>query len=304
MKLLLGEKPFIECRAGCVATIGNFDGVHRGHQALLSLLRQKASQMGLPMVVVLFEPQPGEYFNSTNVPIRLYRLGDKLKALKQAGVDYVYCLKFNKQLAKMSPDAFVKRFISVAINAQYILVGNDFRFGCDRQGDLSTFRKVVEVQTCADFCTNNQRVSSTQIRQLLKDCQLQAVADLLGRAYSMSGRVMYGQGLARQLGFPTANISIHRRRLSLNGVFCVAVNHRGHWFSGIANIGVRPTVNGTQRVLEVHIFNFNESLYGKRLEVVFLRKVRDEIKFSSVAALRAQIQTDISHCQESAYDRV
>lgn len=304
MKLLRGEKPFVECRAGCVATIGNFDGVHRGHQALLSLLRQKASQMRLPMVVVVFEPQPCEYFNPANVPIRLYHLRDKLQALYQAGVDYVYCLKFDKQLAMMSADMFVERFIFTAINAKYLLVGDDFRFGRDRLGDASTFRKLVEVQVCPDFCTQSKRVSSTQIRQALKACQLQTVANLLGRAYSISGRVMYGQGLARQLGFPTANISVHRRRLPLNGVFCVAVNYKATTFSGIANVGVRPTVNGTQLVLEVHLFDFNESLYGERLEVFFLRKLRDEIKFSSVAALRAQIQTDISNCQESTYDRV
>lgn len=297
MKLLRGEQSFVECRLGCVATIGNFDGVHRGHRALLSLLRQKASRMQLPMVVVVFEPQPGEYFNPTNVPIRLYCLRQKLQALSQLGVDYVYCLRFNKQLACLSPEEFVKRFIVTALNAKYILVGDDFRFGCDRQGDLSTLRAVTQVETCLDFCVDNQRISSTRIRQALAASQLQMAADLLGRIYSISGRVMYGQGLARRLGFPTANIHVHCRRLPLQGVFGVMVHYRTSKLPGIANIGIRPTVNGEHPVLEVHLFDFNESLYGERLEVFFLWKIRDEIKFSSVEALVAQVQTDISHCR-------
>ena len=303
MKLLRGEKPFIECRVGCVATIGNFDGVHRGHQALLALLRQKASQMQLPMVVVVFEPQPSECLNPKNAPTRLYQLREKLTALYQCGADYVYCLKFNKQLANMPPEEFAQRFIFTSINANYILLGDDFRFGRNRQGDLSTLRELarisgVVVETCSDFCIEERRVSSTQIRQALSSGQLETAATLLGRTYSVSGCVIYGQGLGRTIGVPTANISVHRRRLALNGVFCVTVKRKTQYLTGIANLGVRPTVNGHQQVLEVHLFDFNESLYGERLEVFFVRKLRDEIKFSSFDALTAQIQMDIIAARE------
>ena len=303
MKLLHGEEPIIECRTGCVVTIGNFDGVHRGHQALLALLRQKALQMQLPMVVLLFEPQPGEYFHRENAPTRLYRLREKLTALHQCGVDYVYCLKFNKQLANMPPEEFAQRFIFSSINAKYVLLGNDFRFGRDRRGDLSTLRELasergVVVETCSDFCIDDARVSSTQIRQALHLGQLEQASTLLGRTYSLSGRVMHGQGLGRQLGFPTANISVHRRALPLSGVFCVTVKRQTAMLTGVANIGTRPTVNGRQQVLEIHLFDFNESLYGERLEVFFLRKLRDEVKFSSVDALTAQIQADIMAARE------
>jgi riboflavin kinase/FMN adenylyltransferase len=303
MKLLYGEKPFIECRSGCVATIGNFDGVHRGHQALLALLRQKASQMQLPMVVVVFEPQACEYLNPKNAPTRLYPLREKVTALHQNGADYVYCLKFNKQLASMPPEEFAQRFIFTSINANYILLGDDFRFGRNRQGDLSTLRELarisgVVVETCSDFCIEDRRVSSTQIRQALSSGQLETAAALLGRTYSVSGRVVYGQGLGRTIGVPTANISVHRRRLPLNGVFCVTVKRKTQFLSGIANLGMRPTLNGHQQVLEVHLFDFNESLYGERLEVLFVRKLRDEIKFSSFDALTTQIHMDIIAARE------
>jgi riboflavin kinase / FMN adenylyltransferase len=321
MKLLRGEKPFIECRAGCVVTIGNFDGVHCGHQAMLALLREKASQMQLPMVVLVFEPQPSEYFTkprafvssseltgdcdriSKKEPTRLYQLREKLNVLHQCGADYVYCLKFNKQLASMSPEEFAQRFIFASINAKYILLGDDFRFGRNRQGDLSTLRELarisgVVVETCSDFCIEDRRVSSTQIRQALSSGQLETAATLLGRTYSVSGRVIYGQGLGRTIGVPTANISVHRRRLPLSGVFCVTVKRKTQYLNGIANLGIRPTINGDKQVLEVHLFDFNKSLYGERLEVLFVRKLRDEIKFSSFGALTTQIQMDIIAARE------
>lgn len=303
MKLLHSGDKIADCQTGCVATIGNFDGVHRGHQALLNRLRQMACQMNLPMVVILFEPQPGEYFSREKAPVRLYRLREKINALQQCGVDYVYCLKFNKQLANMSPEAFTESIVFSSVNAKYLLLGDDFKFGRNRTGDLALLRELglkrdFSVETYPDYCLDTKRVSSTQIRQALQLGQLELAAELLGRPYSLSGRVMHGQGLGRQLGFPTANMSVHRRALPINGVFCVQVKRQSTLISGVANIGTRPTINGRQLVLEIHLFDFNESLYGERLEVFFLRKLRDEMKFSSLDALTTQIQADITAARE------
>lgn len=303
MKLLHSGDKITDSQDGCVATIGNFDGVHCGHQALLNRLRQQADKMNLPMVVILFEPQPGEYFSREKAPVRLYRLREKINALQQCGVDYVYCLKFNEQLANMSPEAFIETIILSSVNAKYLLLGDDFKFGRNRSGDLTLLREFglkhgFIVETYPDHCIDKKRVSSTQIRQALQLGQLQQAAELLGRPYSLTGRVVYGQGLGRQLGFPTANISVHRRTLPINGVFCVQVKRQSALVSGVANIGTRPTINGRQLVLEVHLFDFNESLYGERLEVFFLRKLRDEMKFSSLDALSMQIHADITAARE------
>ena len=300
MKLLRRVEHITELTAGSVVTIGNFDGVHRGHQALLAMVRERASQMQLPMVVLLFEPQPGEYFNRQKAPARLYRLREKLQALSRCGVDYVYCLKFDKQLATMSPAEFADDVIFSRLNAKHLLLGDDFRFGLDRGGDLILLRELghkrgAVVETCPDFCVDQSRVSSTQIRHALYLGELDRAAALLGRQYSLCGRVMHGNGMGRKWGVPTANLSVHLGTLPLSGVFCVQVKRRGKpLLAGVANIGNRPTVDGSKNVLEVHLFDFDESLYGEMLQVCFLHKLRDEIKFSSVDALIAQIHADVA----------
>lgn len=304
MKLLRGLQQIEELNAGSVATIGNFDGVHRGHQALLASLREHASRMQLPMVVLLFEPQPGEYFNKQNAPARLYRLREKLNALRQIGVDYVYCLKFDAQLANMLPEAFAEQFIFSRLNIKHLLLGGDFRFGRERRGDLILLKKIAQkwgavVDTCPNFCVNDARVSSTQIRHALQLGELERAEALLGRPFSICGRVMHGQGIGRKWGVPTANLSIHTGTLPLSGVFCVKVKRQGKPFlAGVANMGNRPTIDGSKNVLEVHLFDFNESLYGERLEVFFLHKLREEIKFSSVDALIAQIHADVAAARD------
>lgn len=300
MKLLRRVQQIAELNAGCVATIGNFDGVHRGHQRLLTLLRERASQMQLPMVVLLFEPQPCEYFNPEQAPARLYRLREKLQALRQCGVDHVYCLKFDKKLANMAPADFAEHIIFAQLNAKFLLLGADFRFGRERSGDLAFLSELAHkkgciVETCPDFCTDETRVSSTQIRHELYLGELDRAKALLGRQYSLCGRVMYGQGMGRKWGVPTANVSIHRDTLPLRGVFCVRVKRQGKpLLAGVANIGSRPTIDGSKNVLEVHLFDFDESLYGEMLQVFFLHKLRDEIKFISVDALIAQIHLDVA----------
>lgn len=309
MKLLRRVQNITELRAGCVVTIGNFDGVHRGHQALLALLREQASRMQLPMVVLLFEPQPGEYFNRQTAPARVYRLREKLQALHQCGVDYVYCLKFDKQLANMLPDEFAEHIIFSRLNARYLLLGADFHFGRDRLGDLALLsrlghKKGVIVETCPDFCVEKARVSSTQIRHALYLGELDRAEALLGRKYSLCGRVKQGNGIGRQWGVPTANLSVHQGRLPLSGVFCVKVKRQGKpMLAGVANLGSRPTIDGSKNVLEVHLFDFDESLYGEMLQVFFLHKLRDEIKFSSVDALIAQIHLDVAAAR-NVYDLI
>ncbi|HBI22332.1 MAG TPA: bifunctional riboflavin kinase/FAD synthetase [Legionella sp.] len=300
MKLLRQGLQGIAPHAGSVATIGNFDGVHRGHQALLALLRKKADALNLPLLVILFEPQAGEYFKQEQAPARLYRLRDKLNALRQCGVDGVLCLKFDAQLSRLTAEAFAENIIFTQLKVQYLLLGGDFRFGCDRRGDVALLRewaaiRGVVVETYPEFCINHVRVSSTQIRHALYLGDLNLAESLLGRQYSLCGRVQHGQGMGRKWGVPTANLNLPRGALPLSGVFCVHVARVGKpLLMGVANMGNRPTVDGRKNVLEVHLFDFDESLYGEFIEISFVHKLRDEIKFSSVDDLLLQIHADVA----------
>lgn len=301
MKLLRGVQQVAAFKAGTVATIGNFDGVHCGHQALFRQLRKQASEMQLPMLVMLFEPQPSEYFLGERAPARLFSLREKINVLRQCGADYVYCIKFDQDLASMTAVEFANRYIFSLINAKYLLIGEDFRFGHDRYGDVDLLKNLSQQHTClvqqfSDFFIDDKRVSSTAIRQALHLGDLDYAAKLLGRNYNICGRVVRGNGLGRQWGFPTANLSLHRRSLALSGVYCVRVKRQGRpsWIRAVANLGCRPTIDGNKQVLEIHLFDFNESLYGEMLQVSFLHKLRNEIKFESVDALIAQIHQDVA----------
>ncbi len=300
MKLLCGFQQISALGVDTAATIGNFDGVHRGHQALLSVLRSQASRMRLPMLVILFEPQPSEYFFKQQAPARLSSLREKVDVLRQCGADYVCCLKFDDSLASLPAVEFAKHYIYSLLQAKYLLVGDDFRFGRGRLGDVALLDELGRQESCvvqnfSDFFIDEQRVSSTKIRHALQAGQLDYAATLLGRPYSMCGRVIRGAGLGRQWGIPTANISLHRRTLPLKGVFCVRVLRQGKSsLMGVANIGCRPTVDGIKNSLEVHLFDIDESLYGEMLHVCFLHKLRDEMKFASVDALVKQIHHDVA----------
>ncbi|KTC95770.1 bifunctional riboflavin kinase/FAD synthetase [Legionella erythra] len=299
MRLLRGisfYQPFIQ---GSVVTIGNFDGVHLGHQALLTQLRRQAQRLNLPSVVILFEPQPGEYLHPQTAPARLSTLREKLARVKELGIDYVYCLRFNQSLATLTAEDFARTYFFTQLSMRYLLVGEDFRFGYKRQGDIHLLRQMAEEQDCTvetiqDFTAEGARVSSTRIRHLLAKADLHGASRLLGRTYSLCGRVSRGEGRGRQWGIPTANLSGRRANLPLQGVFCVRVQRQnGQLLEGVANLGRRPTVDGSKVVLEVHLFNFNGNLYGEFLQVFFLHKLRDEKKFSSIGELIAQIQNDI-----------
>jgi riboflavin kinase/FMN adenylyltransferase len=283
---------------GTVATIGNFDGVHLGHQALLKRLRMQANHKALPSVVILFEPQPAEYFQGQKAPARLTNLREKLEILRQGKIDYVYCMKFNEKLASMSAEAFARHCLFSGLRIKYLVVGEDFRFGQQRQGNVPLLQRIGEVSDCEvevfpDVVIDNKRISSTKIREALAKGELQQASSFLGRTYSICGRVIKGDGRGRMWGVPTANLRMHRFSLPLKGVFCVQIKRNGHWLKGVANLGSRPTVDGKKNILEIHLFDFNENLYGEMLQVFFLRKLREEIKFSSLDTLIAQIHQDV-----------
>ena len=298
MKLLYGLRGVPDFEASAV-TIGNFDGVHLGHQQLISRLKEQASLRKIPSVVIVLEPQPTEFFCKQNAPARLSTLREKIIWLKQLKVDYVYCLKFNKNLATMPYELFAKTYFYSRLKAQYIILGQDFHFGYNREGTIEKLKELAFLKTCAiecfnDVTLNNKRVSSTEIRQLLELSQLQEASVLLGKHYSICGRVVKGKGQGRQWGIPTANIQQRYLISPIKGVFFVqAYSKEGEVLNGVANIGYRPTVDGQQFILEIHFLELNKDLYGKFLQIVFLHKLRDEVKFSSVDALIAQIKADI-----------
>jgi len=285
---------------GSVVTIGSFDGVHLGHQAIIEQVREKSQQLGLPSVVVLFEPQPHEYFSRDKAPARLMRLREKALALYAAGIDRVCCLQFNQTLKSLSAESFIQRVLIDGLGVRSLVVGDDFRFGCDRRGDYQLLKQVGEVQgfEVADtrtFEVLNGRVSSTRIRKALALADFTLAEQLLGKPYAISGRVGYGQQLGRQLGVPTANVQLLRYRAPLQGVYTVRVYlSDDKVVCGVANVGCRPTVTEVIKpILEVHLFDFSGNLYGQQINVEFCHKVRDEKKFSSVDELKANIDDDI-----------
>lgn len=285
---------------GTVAAIGNFDGVHLGHQALLTQLKQQAIKQQLPAVVFLFEPQPSEFFLNDKAPARLSSLREKLAVLASLAIDYVYCLSFTQTIASMSATEFANHWFFSLLNTKYLLIGEDFRFGYQRQGDVNLLKTLAIpanclIETLPDFTLDGLRVSSTKIREALATGNLSLANRLAGRTYSICGRVVKGAGLGRQWGIPTANLSMKRLTLALKGVFRVQVRlPNGLLINGVANIGCRPTVDGSTNVLEIHLFDYNGDLYGQRLQVYFLQKIRDEIKFLSKEALISQIFDDIA----------
>jgi len=290
---------------GCVATIGNFDGVHLGHQAVFGHLREKALQFGLPATVITFEPQSQEFFTPQKAPARLTRMREKLHAIKNAGIDRVVLLEFNRKLAAMPAEQFVQRLLVDGLGIRYLFVGDDFRFGRERTGDIGLLRRAgeaqsFEVENMNTFVVGDERVSSTRIRELLATGDLQRAAHYLGRPYRICGRVAHGDARGRTIGFPTANINLHRRVSPLNGVYAVSVyGLDGTGMQGVANIGTRPTVKGDRRyLLEVHLFDFERDIYGAHVEVEFRIKLRDEKRFDSFDQLRQQIERDSRAARE------
>ena len=288
-----------------VLTIGNFDGVHVGHQLVISQAQQAARQLRLPLTVMLFEPQPKEYFANQNgqaAPVRLMSLKSKVAALIGLEVDCVWCLKF-ADIRPMTAEAFVTQLV-VGKRVKHLVVGDDFRFGCDRKGDFSYLldvggRQGFTVEQSETHRVGNERISSSRIRYLLKTNDFIGAAQLLGRFYTLCGRVGYGEQLGRKIGFPTANIMIFNAH-PLRGVFgCTVELPEGQIFTGVANIGSRPTVSGQKVRLEVHLHAFTGDLYGRDLVVTPRVFIRAEQKFESLDALTAQIRIDNAKALES-----
>ena len=298
MQLVRGLHNLRPRHRGCVATIGNFDGVHRGHQAILERLRERASELGLPSCVVIFEPQPREYFAPDQAPARLTRLREKLQLLSEQGVDLVLCLAFNRRLRELSAAEFVHATLVDGLGVRHLEVGDDFRFGCDRAGDFNFLLKAGAAEGFT-IEVEGERVSSTRLRQVLADGDLDLAQKLLGRPFSITGRVMHGQALGRQLGAPTANIQLKRKNTPLSGVFMVSTEVDGLTQPAVANIGMRPSVKSDgQPHLEVHLLNYQGDLYGRLLRVTFHRKLRDEQRFASLEALKTAIEADIAAARE------
>ncbi len=299
MELIRGYHNLQPSHNGCVATIGNFDGVHLGHQAVIGQLAEKASELRLPTVVVLFEPQPQEYFQQDSSPARLMRLRDKLMVLRRYSVDRVLCLRFDRRLAEMSAEDFIRTILVEGLGVRYVVVGDDFRFGQRRAGDFAMLQRFGErygfvVAPMHTFSVDDMRVSSTRIREALAAGDLAGAARLLGRGFRMSGRVAHGDKRGRTIGVPTANIHLHRKVSPLRGVYAVEMfGVDGEPVSGVANVGTRPTVDGTRTLLEVHLFGFDRDIYGRHVSVEFLHKLRDEQRFASFDELRVRIDRDI-----------
>jgi riboflavin kinase/FMN adenylyltransferase len=282
--------------------IGNFDGMHLGHQAILKSIQEKAQSKGWKSVVILFEPHPKEYFVPNLPPSRLMRLTDKLVFLSGLGIDTVICLKFDEKLANLSATHFIEKILIDRLKVGYLSVGEDFRFGRGRQGNVQLLRQTglvnhfeVVTQTNVGLSESENRISSTQIRACINQGKLDEAKTLLGHPIRLVGRVTRGDQRGRTLGFPTANIRLNQK-MAYTGVFTVQTTIDGQVFSGVANIGSRPTVDNTAgktRYLEVHLFDFYGDIYGKRLSVELIDKLREETKFNSIEALKKQIAEDI-----------
>jgi len=290
----------------CGLTIGNFDGVHRGHRAMLERLVQKARELRLACAVLTFEPHPREFFAPQAAPARLSRLREKLECLAEEGVDRTHVLPFGARLAGMSPERFVEDVLVAGLGVRWLIVGRDFRYGAKRAGDFAQLQAAGErhgfsVEALEDVREGGERISSSGVRAALAAGDLGAAARLLGRPYSMSGRVAHGEKLGRSLGFPTANIVL-RRRPALQGIFAVEVEvEETHGrLRGVASVGRRPTVAapGAAPLLEVHLFDWSGDLYGRHLRVTFAKKLRDEETYDGLEALRAAIARDAAQAKE------
>lgn len=289
------------CNRESVVTIGSFDGVHIGHQAILQQVIDKAKSLDSLAVAMTFEPQPQEYFAAETAPPRLMRLREKIEALLDFGMDLVVCLRFNDQLSSLTATEFVQDILVHGVNTRHLIVGDDFRFGCDRKGDFDTLVTMGQdlgfsVQNTQTIEVESQRVSSTLVRQLLHKSDFDQVSKLLGRPFSINGKVTFGQQLGRELGFPTANVNLNRFRAPLTGVYAVWVDIEGieGRFRGAANVGVRPTIGDIEKpILEVHLLDFDRQIYGQRISVEFVNKIRDEQQFTSLEHLSDSISDDV-----------
>lgn len=320
MEIIRGLHNLSRQKEACVATIGNFDGVHGGHQHILEQLNEKARACRLPSVVITFEPQPQEFFAPRSAPARLTRFRDKAEVIADCAIDKLLVIHFNRAFSQLHADDFVQQILVDKLGIKYLQVGDDFQFGKGRSGNFASLTESgkqfgFEVESTPTIALDNERVSSTRIRHALEAGDMELTRTLLKRPYWMSGHVQHGDKRGRTIGFPTANVPLHRETPAVSGVFAVRLWGRDmgvckeiidkagdeaynrskerQGVNGVANIGYRPTVDGKKGLLEVHLFDFNSDLYGKLVHVDFLHKIRDEIKFDSFAILKEQILKDV-----------
>lgn len=304
MQLIRGIKKLQSIASGCVLTIGNFDGVHKGHRVVINKLAEKGQFLGLPVVVMVFEPQPLEFFLKDNAPSRLTRLREKIIHFKDLPVDHLLIVNFNQRFADLDPTYFIQEILVRRLNVKYLVVGDDFHFGKARRGNFALLQEAgdkynFKVIDTASYSVKGSRVSSTLIRDALNNGDLASAESMLGRNYSVCGRVVHGEKLGRKIGFPTANIQMQRKNTPIQGVFAVTMTGIGEKpVYGVANVGTKPTVNGGAKVLlETHLFDFNQDIYGKYVEVHFKHKIRSEMRFQSVDDLKRQIQLDTAQAK-------
>lgn len=291
--------------SGVVLSVGAFDGLHRGHQAVLSHVVDVAKQLGLPSVVMTLEPLPREYFAPLLAPARLMSFREKFEGLTRLGIDCVFVVTFNDFIRNIEATPFVKDVFVKGLRCKHIVVGDDFRFGRDEGGDFDLLSRLAKtygytVEATETQLFENERVSSTRIRQLLENADFAMAEKLLGRPYSISGKVVYGQQLGRTFDVPTANVELHRLRAAMSGVYAAEVLISGEalWRSAVANVGTRPTVDDSiKAILEVHLLDFSGDLYGKRIQVRFRHKIREEQKFDSIDTLKTRIHDDLENAR-------
>jgi riboflavin kinase/FMN adenylyltransferase len=297
---------FSQFQQSCVATIGKFDGVHLGHQLILDQLKQKAEQFNLPSLVILLEPHPEEYFAGVGgrAPARLTSLKEKFELLESFGIDYVFQLKFDEKLSKLTAEEYIQDILIDGLGIVSFIVGNDWRFGHKRKGDFAMLqawgaKHNFEVLETAAYERNGQRISSTFIREQLAIGDFFLVEQLLGRPYSIKGEVVKGRQLGSTIGFPTCNVNPQRQTLPLHGVFACEVRLVDVFLPAVVNIGYRPTVtDSVEAVLEAHILDFDQEIYGRTIEIIFKKKVRDEVKFDGLESLKKQIAIDVAQVRD------
>lgn len=303
MELIRGLHNLRPEHRGCVATIGNFDGVHLGHQAVIGQLADEGRDYSEPTLVMTFEPQPLEYFQPQRAPARLTRLREKLRQLGRFAVDRVLVCDFNARFAAIDAETFIDKVLINGLGVRHLVVGDDFQFGRARRGNFAMLQAAgsdhgFDVVNMHTFKIDGERVSSTGIRQALAAGDLHTAEKLLGRPYRMCGRVAHGDKIGRTLGIPTANIHLHRNVSPVQGIYVVEVfGLDGEPIAGVASVGTRPTVGGTTALLEIHLFDFNRDIYGRYLNIDFLRKLRDEEKYDSLDEMKAQIFKDMDQAR-------
>jgi len=297
------DLPYDRLSSGSVVTIGSYDGLHLGHVQLLDRVHSASRRSGLPSVVMSFEPMPKEFFAADCPPARLMRFREKFDALESNGIDIFYCPRFDARMRDIAADEFIRRILIHGLGARYIVVGDDFRFARRREGTLEQLQRASRVLEYAieqvpSVVVDGVRVSSTAIREALWDGEMQRATALLGRPYRMSGKIVRGENLGRSLGYPTANVDLRRRQSAVMGIFAVRVQGlNGKTLDAVASVGDRPTFGGTKPILEVHIFDFDEDIYGRYIHVDFIARLRAQEKYAKVEDLVAQMHRDADNAR-------